>query len=60
MKQLHETCIRCGRKLKNPKSKELGFGVVCWQKWQEEHDIKKLFDVDIKQEDNYDTASRDV
>lgn len=60
MEQLHETCIRCGRKLKNPKSKELGFGVVCWQKWQEEHDIKKLFDVNIKQEDNYDTASRDV
>ena len=46
MTELHETCIRCGRKLKNQKSKELGFGVICWQKWQVEHNIKKLFDAE--------------
>lgn len=52
--ELHETCIRCGRKLKNQKSKELGFGIVCWQKWQEEHDIKKLFSVEEKNKDGDD------
>ena len=38
-KDLHENCIRCGRKLKTPASKELGFGKVCWEKWNNE-DVK--------------------
>lgn len=32
-KQLnHETCGRCGRKLKTEKSKEIGYGPVCHKK----------------------------
>ena len=34
--KLYERCIRCGRKLKNEESKELGFGKVCWEKWNAE------------------------
>jgi len=28
-----ETCLVCGRKLTNPKSKARGMGPVCWKKW---------------------------
>lgn len=35
MEDLHEECGRCGRKLKNPKAKELGFGRVCYKKMLE-------------------------
>lgn len=28
----HETCGRCGRKLKTEKSKEIGYGPVCHKK----------------------------
>lgn len=30
-------CGRCGRKLKDRKSVERGFGPVCWEKDLEEH-----------------------
>ncbi len=29
-------CGRCGRKLKNPKYQELGFGKVCYSKYLKE------------------------
>lgn len=41
--KIYETCIRCGRKLTNQASKELGFGKVCWEKWQTENILKPLF-----------------
>lgn len=41
--KLYETCIRCGRKLTSQASKELGFGRVCWEKWQTENILKPLF-----------------
>ena len=48
--ELHETCMRCGRKLKTPTSKELGFGKTCWEKWNNEGSkTKPLFDL---QKDN--------
>lgn len=28
----HEYCLRCGRKLKNPKAREIGYGKICFQK----------------------------
>lgn len=28
----HEFCLRCGRKLKNPKARILGYGMTCWKK----------------------------
>jgi hypothetical protein len=29
-------CARCGRRLKSPKAKALGYGMICWQKIQAE------------------------
>jgi hypothetical protein len=28
----HEYCLRCGRKLKNPEARRLGYGKVCLEK----------------------------
>ena len=28
----HTKCIRCGRRLKSPETKERGYGDVCWKK----------------------------
>lgn len=28
-----DTCLACGRKLTNPKSKKRGLGPICWKKW---------------------------
>ena len=36
-------CKRCGRKLKNPQAIELGMGAVCWKKYTEENNHKKLW-----------------
>jgi hypothetical protein len=38
-------CRRCGRKLKNPKSIELGFGSICYKKFMAESNYKPLFEV---------------
>lgn len=46
----YETCLRCGRKLKSPESKKLGFGKVCYEKWQHETDAKKLFETEVTNE----------
>lgn len=36
----YEFCLRCGRKLKNPKAKLKGFGVVCEKKMLKEKHVK--------------------
>lgn len=36
----HETCGRCGRKLKTEKSKEIGYGPVCHKKMLAEKEQK--------------------
>lgn len=44
--KLHENCLRCGRKLKNPINKKRGYGDVCFKKYMAEHvndNKKKLF-----------------
>lgn len=42
MEKDHEFCLRCGRKLKNPKAREIGYGAVCEKKLKTESS-KKLF-----------------
>lgn len=37
----HEVCLRCGRKLKNPGARKLGYGAVCYKKMQA--GTKRLF-----------------
>lgn len=44
--ELHEKCLRCGRKLKSEESKQLGFGKVCWDKYNNENHLKVLFTVE--------------
>lgn len=39
----YQFCLRCGRKLKNPKARVLGYGVVCERKIKTDNK-KKLFD----------------
>ena len=41
--QKQTTCKRCGRKLRNPQAIELGMGSVCWKKYQQENNHKKLW-----------------
>lgn len=48
----HANCLRCGRRLKSEESKKLGFGQVCWEKWQHETKTKKLFTVDTETNDS--------
>lgn len=36
----NERCLRCGRKLKNPTAKMLGYGPICYAKIQSENQHK--------------------
>ena len=47
---LYEKCLRCGRKLKSESSKELGFGKVCWEKYNSEDNYKELFHIKEEKE----------
>ena len=40
----HEFCLRCGRKLKNPNARVIGYGPVCLRKMKEIEKGNKLFD----------------
>lgn len=40
----HEFCLRCGRKLRNKQTREVGYGAVCLKKLQVE-DSKRLFKI---------------
>ncbi len=42
----HEFCLRCGRKLKNPNARAIGYGAVCLRKIKEIEKGTKLFDTD--------------
>lgn len=33
----YEYCLRCGRKLKNPKARQLGYGDICFKKSKTQH-----------------------
>ena len=39
----HEYCLRCGRKLKSEKARQLGYGDVCYRKLHTDKHSKKLF-----------------
>ena len=43
-KQDYQFCIRCGRRLKTPESRELGMGKICAEKYREKEAKKKLFE----------------
>lgn len=46
MNELNQTtCKRCGRKLKSKEAIEIGMGAVCWKKYQQEKNHKKLWKV---------------
>ena len=36
-------CLRCGRKLRNQKARQIGYGVICERKMRKEKKSKKLF-----------------
>lgn len=36
----YQYCLRCGRKLKNPKARKLGYGIICYKKFKQK---KRLF-----------------
>ena len=40
-------CLRCGRKLKTEESKLLGFGKICYEKWNKETASKPLFNMGV-------------
>lgn len=37
------TCKRCGRKLRNKEAIEIGMGKICWNKYKNENNHKRLF-----------------
>ena len=41
----HEYCLRCGRKLKNLRARQIGFGSVCERKMKHEKS-RQLFTAD--------------
>ena len=43
MKKEYNYCLRCGRKLKNPEARQLGYGSICYKKIKNKLLIKKLF-----------------
>lgn len=45
MQKEHVICLRCGRKLKNPEYRMLGYGKVCWEKQKKSKHQKKLFTI---------------
>lgn len=40
--KLFNTCLRCGRKLKNPVYRKLGYGKVCWEKSQRDTTVRQM------------------
>ena len=42
MNKEHDFCLRCGRKLKNPHAREIGYGAVC-EKKQKSEGAARLF-----------------
>ena len=56
--QKQTTCKRCGRKLRNPQAIELGMGSVCWKKYQQENNHKKLWKEDDENNDKIHSKNR--
>ena len=45
MRDEYKFCLRCGRKLKNPEAKKLGYGKICYSKIQSKSRKKPLFNI---------------
>ena len=39
----YEFCLRCGRKLRKPETRRVGYGVICFKKMKASSQYKKLF-----------------
>lgn len=39
----YERCLRCGRMLRTPATREIGMGPVCYRRYLAEREHKKLF-----------------
>lgn len=48
----YDKCGRCGRRLKNPESRRLGFGAVCYSKVQTRREQVPLFSMEAKNDEN--------
>ena len=46
----HEFCLRCGRKLKNPNARAIGYGAVCLRKIAKPEKSCQLFETDNKKD----------
>lgn len=41
----YDRCLMCGRKLKTPETRKLGFGKVCYEKYLVRSKTKRLFTI---------------
>lgn len=48
----YDKCGRCGRRLKKPESRRLGFGAVCYSKVQTRREHVPLFSMEAKNDEN--------
>lgn len=48
----YDKCSRCGRRLKNPESRRLGFGAVCYSKVQTRREHIPLFSTEANNDEN--------
>ena len=48
MREEHKYCLLCGRELKNPETKIIGYGPICYKKMTDNNRrTKKLFEVGV-------------
>lgn len=51
VKEEHKYCLRCGRRLTTPQSKQLGYGMVCYRLIKRK-EVGRLFDINYTVEEN--------
>ena len=56
----YDKCGRCGRRLKNPESRRLGFGAVCYSKIQTRWERVPLFSVEVLEGENDEAGKEKV
>ena len=56
----YDRCGRCGRRLKNPESRRLGFGAVCYSKVQTRREPVPLFSMEAKNDENDPTGKAEA
>ncbi len=53
IKQMHNSCLRCGRPLRSKRSAERGYGPVCYKKAKEDPDLIDMLVGPAKNEQNF-------